>query len=219
MQNGTRWVIIDTETTGLYEPIYVVEVAGQLMEGWHPVGAPFRMLLNHNVPVPWDAVAVHGYTRDYLKRHGDPPGQVYEAFRSYARDYPLVAHNLSYDWNRCLLPEWARLGIPTIGQRGFCTMLLGRRVIPETGGHALDYLHDHFNLNLAGLSHRAKRDVQTVVELFQRIYRPRLECAGLTTFKSIAEFSRRTPVMKCVDLIRNTANSAPAQKWSRTSAP
>lgn len=207
MKNGTRWVIIDTETTGLYDPIYVVELAGQLMEGWRPVGAPFRMLLNHNVPVPWDAVAVHGYTQEYLKAHGAPPPQVYEAFRGYARDYPLVAHNLSYDWNRCLVPEWARLRIPTIGQSGFCTMLLGRRVIPETDGHSLDYLRAYFNLNPGGRAHQAKHDVGTVVEMFCNLYRPRLERAGLTTFASVAGFSRQTPIAACIDLIRQASRS------------
>ena len=63
--------------------------------------------------------------QEYLKAHGDPPGQVYQAFRDYVRDYPLVAHNLTYDWNRCLVPEWERLRIPAIGQRGFCTLLPG----------------------------------------------------------------------------------------------
>jgi DNA polymerase III epsilon subunit-like protein len=177
------------------------------MEGWRPVGAPFCMLLNHNVPVPWDAVAVHGYTQEYLKKHGHPPHQVYEAFRTYARNYPLVAHNLSYDWNRCLVPEWARLGIATIGQRGFCTMLLGRRVIPETGGHSLDYLRDCFKLNPGGRTHQARHDVETVVEMICNIYRPRLERAGLTSFDSVADFSRQTPVAECIDIIRQGGRS------------
>jgi DNA polymerase-3 subunit epsilon len=28
------WLIIDTETTGLFDPIYVIEVAAQRMHGW-----------------------------------------------------------------------------------------------------------------------------------------------------------------------------------------
>ena len=207
MRHGKRWVIIDTETTGLWDPIYIVEIAGQLMEGWEPIGAPFRMLLNHNVHVPSDAVAIHGYTQEYLKAHGDPPGQVYQAFRDYVRDYPLVAHNLTYDWNRCLVPEWERLRIPAIGQRGFCTMLLGRRVIPETRGHSLDHLRDCFNLNPDGRAHRAKFDVGTVVDMFCNIYRPRLERAALTTFESVAGFSRQTPVAECIDIIRKASKS------------
>ncbi len=33
----------------------------------------------------------------------------------------------------------------------------------------------------------------TVVELVQRVYRPRLEPAGLDTFPSVAAFAKRTP--------------------------
>src|SRR6266849_1761213 len=128
---GSRWVIIDTETDGLYEPIHVVELSGQVMEGWQPVGEPFQMLLNHDVPIPQAAVAIHGYTQQYLQEHGLEPLQVYEAFREYALEFPLVAHNLSFDWNRCLEPEWSRLGIARIGQRGFCCMMLARRLAPE----------------------------------------------------------------------------------------
>jgi DNA polymerase III epsilon subunit-like protein len=87
------------------------------------------MLLNHDVPIPPEAVAIHGYTREYLATHGHDPVRVHTAFRDYACDYPLVAHNLSYDWNRCLEPEWATLGIPAIGRRGFCSMMLARRVL------------------------------------------------------------------------------------------
>ena len=201
MKSGNRWVIIDTETDGLCAPIHVVEICGQLMEGWTPVGTPFRMLLNHDVPIPWEAQAIHGYTREYLRAHGEEPRRVYELFRAYVRDYPLVAHNLSYDWNRCLEPEWARLGVAPMGQRGFCTMMLARRLISETRSYRLDALKRSFALT-SSRSHQALNDVLTVVELVQRVYRPRLEPAGLDTFPSVAAFAKRTPVAKCLDLVR-----------------
>jgi DNA polymerase III subunit epsilon len=204
MKSRTRWVIVDTETDGLYDPIHIVELAAQLMEGWDPVGKPFRMLLNHGVPIPADVVAIHGYTREFLKANGGDPLYVYELFREYARDYPLVAHNLSFDWNRCLTPEWARLGIPRIGQRGFCSMTLARRLIPETRSCRLDVLKQHFHLRPLQ-SHRAENDVLAVVDLFQAVYRPRLEPAGLDTFQAVARFSKRSPVAKCLETIRNAA--------------
>jgi putative phage-type endonuclease len=209
--NGSRWVIIDTETDGLYEPIHVVELAGQVMDGWEPVGEPFRMLLNHNVPIPSEAVAIHGYTQEYLKKHGQEPASVYAAFREYAQDFPLVAHNLSYDWNRCLEPEWARLGIPRIGQRGFCCMMLARRLAPETTSYRLDVLKQCFQV-AQSRSHQAKNDVLTVVELFQRVYGPRLQSAGFDTFESVAAFAKRTPVAKCLDIIRGGTTTAPKSK-------
>jgi len=211
---GTPWVIIDTETDGLYEPIHIVEIAGQLMDDWNPVGEPFRMLLNHDVPIDPAAIAIHGYTREYLREHGQEPLQVHEAFRQYAKDYPLVAHNLSFDWNRCFEPEWARLSIPRIGQRGFCCMMLARRLVPEVQSYRLDVLKEHFQLTNTR-SHRAQNDVLTVVELFQKIYRPRLASAKLDTFNEVSAFAKRTPVAKCLDLIRSAftiATKTPALK-------
>lgn len=212
-----RWVVIDTETDGLHEPIHVVELAGQLMEGWERVGEPFRMLLNHDVPIPPEAVAIHGYTQEYLRRHGQEPRHVHAAFRDYARDYPLVAHNLSYDWNRCLEPEWARLGVPQVGQRGFCCMMLARRLVPETSSYRLEALKQCFQLT-PSQSHQAKYDVLTVVELFQKVYRHRLESAGLDTFDAIAGFAKRTPVAKCLDMVRGGSKAAippplPKDEW------
>lgn len=206
MNRGTRWLVIDTETDGLCEPIHVVELCGQLMQGWEPIGEPFRMLLNHDVPIPPEATAIHGYTRQYLGEHGQDPNCVYTAFRDYAQDYRLVAHNLSFDWNRCLVPEWVRLQLPPIGQRGFCCMMLARRLVQESTSYRLEALKECFHLTQVR-SHRAENDVFTVLELFQKVYRPRLESAGFETFDSIANFAKRTPVAKCLDMIRSGSKS------------
>lgn len=201
MKEGTRWIIIDTETDGLNAPIHIVELCGQLMEGWHAVGKPFQMLLDHNIRIPADATAVHGYTQAYLRQHGQEPRKVHSAFRDYARDYPLVAHNLSFDWDRCLVPEWARLRVSPSGQRGFCCMMLARRLALETSSYRLDVLKATYGLN-PSRSHQAQNDVLTVVELFQKVYKARLELAGLHTFESIKAFAKRTPIASCVSIIR-----------------
>ena len=192
-----RWVIVDTETDGLTAPIHVIEIAAQLMEGSQPYGDPFQIYLNHDVPIPAAATAIHGYTREFLREHGQKPTEAHEAFRQYARDHPIAAHNLAYDWNRTLEPEWMRLGLPPIGQRGFCTMLLSRRVIADLASFRLDALKQHFRLG-EGESHKALNDVQTVVKLFTTVIKPRLEFAGLTTFQEWVEFSRRRPISKCL---------------------
>ena len=132
MNNGFEWLLLDTETDGLMEPIHVVEIAAQRMRGWTPNGEPFRVLINHNVPIPSAAVAIHGYTEEFLRKNGEDPLEAHELFRAYAGDLPAVAHNLSFDWNRALCPEWQRLGLPPVGRRGFCTLMLSRRVVDET---------------------------------------------------------------------------------------
>ena len=195
-----RWVIVDTETDGLTAPIHVVEIAAQLMEGWETCGEPFQVFLNHNVHIPWSAVAIHGYTQEFLRANGRPPMEAHVAFKQYAGEFPIVAHNLGYDWNRALVPEWNRLGLKPAGCRGFCTVTLSRRVLPEADSYSLDELKSRFGLG-SGPSHKAKADVQTVVRLFREVLRPRLESAGLTTFEAWRQFAQRTPVADCWYLI------------------
>jgi putative phage-type endonuclease len=207
---GAKWAIIDTETDGLFEPVHVVELSAQLMDGWEPATEPFRMLLNHNVAIRPEAVAIHGYTQEFLAQNGQPPEEVYRAFRAYVGDAPLVAHNLSFDWNRSLVPEWQRLGLAEIGRRGFCAMMLSRRAAGEAPSHALDSLKDFFSLS-PSQSHRALNDVLALTELFTKVLRPRLESARLVTFDDIASFTKTTPVAKCRALIAN-ASATPSTK-------
>jgi len=194
--SDTHWVIVDTETDGLRAPIHVVEIGAQLMRGLEPCGEPFQVFLNHDVFIPPGAVAVHGYTQEFLREHGQPPVEAHEAFRRYAKDCPIVAHHLAFDWNSALAPEWARLGVAQIGRRGFCTVALSRRVLVENVSHGLDALRMWLGLG-DGPSHKAVSDVGTVVRLFKEFFAPRLTSAGLTTYEAWEQFSRRTPISKC----------------------
>jgi hypothetical protein len=92
-------------------------------------------------------------------------------------------------------------------------MMLARRLVPETNSYRLDVLKECFRLGPTQ-SHRAKNDVLAVVELFQKVFQPRLESVGLNTFESVAEFARRTPVAKCLDLVRRGSKpSAPPPQF------
>ena len=191
------WLIVDTETNGVYWPIHAVEIAAQRMRGWQRDGESFQVLLNHDVPIDPGAQAVHGYSREYLRRHGVCPYQAHAAFRDYAGDLPLVAYNLSFDWNRVLEPEYARLGVPTAGRRGFCALTLTRRVVREVSNYRLETLKGHFSLN-TGRSHTGRNDVETTVALIERVVSPHLHRAGIHGFAAVAAFARRTPVAACL---------------------
>ncbi len=191
-----RWVVVDTETTGLSAPIHVIEIAAQRMVGWLPEGPPFRIFIDHGVTIPAASARIHGYDAAYLTAHGLPPLAAHAAFRAYVDGDPLVFHNLAYDWNRALAPEWQRLGIVPIGERGFCTLLLARRVLADVTGHGLEALKTHYGYD-GGRSHHADDDVATSVRLLQEQIGPRLEAAGITDLAAVRAFSRRTPVAAC----------------------
>lgn len=188
-----EWIILDTETTGFSDPIFVMEIAAQKMKGWEPSGPPFRSLVNHGAEIPAEASRVHGYTREILERDGDPPEEVYAAFKKYVGDRPLVAYNLPYDLDKVLLPEWERLQIPPIGTAGFCALALTQRLLdPDPAGNCkLQTLRQYYRLPERG-AHTALGDVETVVDLLSEVIRPLAEKNGLNTWETISAFSTQT---------------------------
>ncbi|MGP8019822.1 MAG: exonuclease domain-containing protein [Limisphaerales bacterium] len=185
-----NWILFDTETTGLAAPIFVVELAAQRMRGWSAEGEPFRKLLNQNQEIPAEASRVHGYTREILERDGEPAQQVYREFAAYAGNLPLVSYNLEYDLDEVLQPEWRRLRIAPVGQRGFCALRLAQRLLdPVLAGNCkLQTLRQYYRLPERG-AHTALGDVQTVADLFANVLRPIAGHRGLDSWEKLAAFA------------------------------
>ena len=191
--NKTPWILLDTETTGFKSPIFVVELAAQRMRGWEPEGEPLVRLLNHGVAIPPEAARVNGYTREILERDGEPPLAVYDAFAAYVEQRPLVAYNLTYDLDQVLHPEWQRLGRAPIGSSGFCALRLAQRLLdPVPAGNCkLQTLRQYYRLPARG-AHTALGDVETVVDLLQRVLRPLAEAQGLTDWRALTDYAAAT---------------------------
>lgn len=188
--DNASWILLDTETTGLTPPIFVVELAAQRMRGWLPDGPPFRRLLNQNAEIPPEASRVHGYTREILERDGDPAAAVYRDFAVYVAGLPLVAFNLEYDLEGVLIPEWTRLGISPIGTAGFCALRLAQRLLdPVPAGNCkLQTLRQYYLLPERG-AHTALGDVQTVADLLANVLKPIVEQRGLTSWADICTYT------------------------------
>ncbi|MCC6821588.1 MAG: exonuclease domain-containing protein [Verrucomicrobiota bacterium] len=184
------WILLDTETTGISAPIFVVELAAQRMFGWVADGEPFRKLLNQNADIPAEASRVHGYTREILERDGEPAHQVYREFAEHAGGLPFVSFNLEYDLDEVLQPEWKRLGIGAIGSRGFCALRLAQRLLdPVPAGNCkLQTLRQYYRLPERG-AHTALGDVQTVADLMAQVLRPIAEHRGLDTWEKLVAFA------------------------------
>ena len=210
MRNGEKWVVVDTETDGFHEPVHVIEIAAQVMEGWSPAGPPFRVLINHGIQIDRQAQAIHGYSSEFLRSNGISPLEAHQMFARYVQGCPIVSHNLAFDWDRALFAEWKRLGLPVIGRRGFCSLMLSRRIIPEVESHGLDVLKQAFGLE-SNVSHKAYNDVATLVELLRTTIAPRLQKLSLDTYEmveafSVLEMKKTREVMKSTfgaDLIKN----------------
>lgn len=188
-----EWIILDTETSGLAQPIYALEIAAQRMRGLRPVGEIFQIFLNHEIDVPFGAQQVHGYSRQFLSKHGVPPLDGYQAFSQFANNAPICAYNLPYDYESVLRPEWQRLRLPELSPKGFCMMKLTQRILTTTmveggpGQFKLQSLKERFNLG-GHAAHSASGDVLTVIDLLEKVLNPSLSELGITGYNSIKSF-------------------------------
>lgn len=190
MEKAGRWLLVDTETTGLTQPIHAVEVAAQTMEGWKPVGEPFRQLINVNAEIPSEVSRVHGYTKEILERDGLPPTVVHEQLYEYAAGAAVCSYNLKFDYDDVLLREWRRLGIVKILPPGFCLLRLTQRLIDPiaSGNHKLQTLRQFYRLPERG-AHTALGDVQTVIDLLTTVLRPMASELGLHSVEQLKAFT------------------------------
>ena len=190
-----NWVLVDTETDGLDAPIHAVEIAAQRFYDKHPIGEPFRVFLNHGIPIPIEAQAVHGYTEEFLKTNGIEPVRAYKNFWEYVAGARVVAHFAQYDWKRVLLPESERLGVRVNGELGFCSWKLAKRSLPDHPTWKLDYLREVYSLQ-SGIAHTALGDIEATADLITRIIFPKLSRYGIVSAPELAGFSN-IPVKLC----------------------
>lgn len=184
MRDHDQWIVFDTETTGLRNPVFPVEIAAQRMNGWRSVGLPFRVLVNFDVPVEPTAQKMHGYSREYLREHGVLPGQAISMFLDYIGDSPLVAYNLSYDWNRVLAPTLDREGCCAVPAPGFCALNLTRRVVCGLPDYKLKTVIKLFGL-AKDQTHRADEDVRLMVAFLANHLGPHLQKCHVCGIESV----------------------------------
>lgn len=95
------------------------------------------------------------------------------------------------DLDTVLIPEWKRLGIRTIGSRGFCALRLAQRLLdPVPAGNCkLQTLRQYYRLPERG-AHTALGDVQTVGDLMGLVLRHIAERFGLQTWDRLSEYTK-----------------------------
>jgi len=183
----SEWVIIDTETTGLRQPIFPVEIAAQRMSGWAPVGKPFQAYLNFGVPIEPGAEATHGYTEEFLRKHGKPPEPVLKEFVSFVGGRPISSYNMAFDVNRVLTPTLHCLDVNDKIRLGPCLLKLARRLFPECSGHSQAVVAAYLNVS-NDQTHHALDDVRICAQMIPH-YGRELEKLGITTIEQAAELA------------------------------
>jgi DNA polymerase-3 subunit epsilon len=159
--------VIDFETTGLSPAMgdRATEIAAVIMEDGKVIDR-YQSLMNAGVRIPWYIEALTGIS-DAMVRKAPTAAEVMQEVSDFVGDYPLVAHNASFDckfWDA----ELSRIGRHR-RQEFACSMLLSRRLFPQAPSHKLGVLVEFANLPVAGRYHRALADAEMAASLLTRL--------------------------------------------------
>lgn len=157
-------VVLDFETTGL-SPDYgdrAIEIGAVLVENNRIVDR-FQSLMNPGVRISRFIEEYTGITNKMVE--GAPPAaEVMGRFDDFMAQHPLVAHNAGFD-SRFLDAELRRINRQR--SREFaCSLLVSRRVYPESPGHSLETLVRFKNIVTSGVHHRALADAEMTGHLW-----------------------------------------------------
>lgn len=157
------FVAFDFETTGM-DPLQdkIIEIGMALFRNGE-ILETFQQMVNPGIPIPKEAVKVHGITDEMLF---DKP-QIQEFLPGvvslFSKGVPM-AHNTSFDF--AFLAESARregLALPISPMVDTCRLAKG--LFPALPTHRLTFLVQHFGIQ-AEQSHRALADAQSCFKVF-----------------------------------------------------
>lgn len=157
-------VILDFETTGLSPDMgdRAIEIgAVRLVNG--EVTERFQELMNPGQRVSGFIEGYTGITNSMLK-DADSCAVVMHRFADFIADDNLIAHNASFD-QRFLDAEFDRIGRGYAGEFS-CSLLLSRRIFPDSYNHKLGELVRFCNITSDGNFHRALYDSEMTAKVW-----------------------------------------------------
>lgn len=162
--NNYRWVLADTETTGIKTTDQVCEVAYREIDSSFNLVREGASLINPGMPIHYAASAVNGITdamvadapklADYLEAAGQP---------LQGENVVLICHNAQFD-HRFLSPHMSE------GSRTLCTLKCARVLYPEADNHKQGTLAAMLGITVAReKAHSADGDLDVLSQLLQRM--------------------------------------------------
>lgn len=161
---GERFHIVDTETTGLSpDHCRVIELATVTVKDGAIVDR-FETLIDPGVVIPPFITQLTGIRPEMVE--GAPrPHEAYTRWLDFlGGSGQFVAHNAGFDWD-FLTTEFARAELTWPFQRKFCTVQLSRHCLPQLKSHKLERLIQHFGIQVSD-RHRALADVEATAAVF-----------------------------------------------------
>ena len=164
----TRFVVVDTETTGLnaYAGDEICSISLLEMDGLELTGREFNSLVNPGRPIPESTATIHGLSDEDVK---DAPviEEVMPDLVEFIGDSILVGHHIGFDirfLNKTLQKElMCRLKNPWLD-----TMLLYLVHTGRVGHYSMEQVADYARVELLG-RHTARGDALIAARIFKTL--------------------------------------------------
>jgi len=165
--NAHTVVVLDFETTGLSPDLgdRAIEIGAVLLEDGEVVDR-YQSLMNPGFRINGFIESYTGISNAMLKT-ARPCEEVMAEFARFIGQHNLVAHNASFD-RRFLDAEFLRIDEPP-ADRFACSMLISRRLYPDSPNHKLGTLVRHCQIPHDGTFHRALADSEMTARLWLTI--------------------------------------------------
>ena len=157
-------IVLDFETSGL-SPRYgdrAIEIGAVLITNGIIIDR-FQSLMNPGFRISSFIESFTGITNDMVAA-APPCEEVMEQFAEFIGDFPLVAHNASFD--RRFLDAELDIINRSRKSRMACSMLAARRVYPNAPNHKLGTLVRYCSIYNDGTFHRALADAEMTGHLW-----------------------------------------------------
>ncbi len=169
--------VLDFETTGLSPAMgdRATEIAIALVRDGQVVDR-FQSLMNAGRWIPGEVTALTGISNAMVAA-APPAASVMREACSFVGKTPVVAHNAAFD-RKFWEAELFRLSLASVSPFA-CTLLLARRVYPQSINHRLSTLVELLGLPRSGRAHRAMVDAEMTSHLWCRIQQDLRKTYGL----------------------------------------
>ena len=149
------WVVVDVETTGGRPPSdRITEIAAVVVRDGK-IAEVFETLVNPQRPIPSFVSKLTNITWEMVK-NAPTFERVAEDLMKALEGNVFVAHNAAFDWKFVSHEVSRATGNRLVGQR-LCTVNFARRLLPGLPRRSLDYLANHYGVEING-RHRAGGD-------------------------------------------------------------
>ena len=160
---ATSYVVFDLETTGL-NPIddHIIEI-GALKYQDNELVDTFQVLINPSVSIPEEITKLTGISNEMVKDKASID-TVLKDFIDFIDDYPLVAHNGSFDLS-FINANLIKCGMDILNNKNIDTVKLSRDYISKLYNHKLTTIKNYFHLDYG--SHRSLEDCMVTNYVYQ----------------------------------------------------